>query len=176
MCVRSCELRSIIGGNQCAVRCSDFFHGISKKRLDNLSKSLRENGLTAGVHGNVQRMPKHALSFSSTEYAVRFLISYSEQHALLLPGRMPGYSCSDIQLLPSSMSKRDIWRVYHAAAEADNSIHAVAYFTFCYLWRTLLPSALVLKPRSDLCSQCQQNSSAIVPRVNSSESEKSSTI
>ena len=151
-------------------------HGIGKKHLDNLSKSFRENGLTAQVHGNVHRKPKHALSFLSTEYVVRFLLTYSEQHALLLPGRIPGYSRSDIQLLSSSTTKRAIWRVYHTAAESDSSIQAVAYSTFCYLWRTLLPSIVVLKPQSDLCWQCQQNSSAIVRSVNSSVAEKSAAI
>ena len=66
-------------------------HGISKKRLDNLSKSFRENDLAPQVHGNVNNRPKHTLSFSSTEYVVRFLVSYSEEHSLLLPGRIPGY-------------------------------------------------------------------------------------
>ena len=38
-------------------------HGISRKRLDNISKSLKENGLAARVHGNTQRKPKHACPF-----------------------------------------------------------------------------------------------------------------
>ena len=159
--------------------CRQMFlilHGISKKRLDNLSRSLRVNGLTARVHGNIHRKPKHAVSFSSTEYVVRFLLTYSEEHSLLLPGRIPGYKRSDIQLLPSSTTKRAVWRVYHSAAEAAGSIHAVAYSTFCYLWRTLVPSIVVLKPRSDLCWQCQQNSASIVRTANSSEAEKSTAI
>ena len=151
-------------------------HGISKKRLDNLSKSFRENDLAPRVHGNVNNRPKHTLSFSSTEYVVRFLVSYSEEHSLLLPGRIPGYKRSDIQLQPSSTTKRTVWRVYHAAAEAESRIHAVAYSTFCYLWRSLLPSIVVLKPRSDLCWQCQQNSTAIVRTSNSLEVEKSTAI
>ena len=53
--------------------------------------------------------------------------------------------------------KRAVWRVYQEAAEGDNTIHAVVYSTFCYLWRTLVPSVVVMKPRSDLCWQCQQN-------------------
>ena len=90
--------------------------------------------------------PKHALSYASTEYVIRFLLTYAEQHALLLPGRIPGYSRSDIQLLPSSVSKRSVWRVYHEAAEAIDTVHAVAYTTFCLLWRTLIPSIVVMKP------------------------------
>ena len=110
------------------------------------------------------------------EYVVRFLHTYAEQHALLPPGRIPGYSRSDIQLLPSSVSKRKVWRVYHAAAEAISTVHAVAYTTFCLLWRTLVPSIIVMKPRSDLCWKCQENSTAIMHSSNGSEAEKTSTI
>ncbi|MCG8623584.1 MAG: hypothetical protein MJE68_16530, partial [Proteobacteria bacterium] len=60
------------------------------------------------------------VTYASTEYVVRLLHTCAEQHALL-PGRIPGYSCSDIQLVPSSVSKRKVWRVYHAAAEAITS-------------------------------------------------------
>ena len=145
-------------GKPVCVRMFCFLHGVGEKRLKNLTKSLKRNGLCPRVHGNTNKRPKHALSFSSTEYVVRFLFSFAEQHALLLPGRIPGYSRDDLQLLPSSTSKRAVWKVYHEAAEAESTIHPVAYSTFCYLWRTLVPSVVVMKPRSDLCWQCQQNS------------------
>ena len=153
-----------------------FLHGIGIKRFKNLLKSLKENGLSPRVHGNTNRKPKHALSYASTEYVIRFLLTYAEQHALLLPGRIPGYSHSDIQLLPSSVSKQSVWRVCHEAAEAIDTVHAVAYTTFCLLWRTLLPSVVVMKPRCDLCWQCQQNSTAIMRSANGSESEKTSIV
>lgn len=69
-----------------------------------------------------------------------------------------------------------MWRVYHEAAEQDDSIHTVAYSTFCYLWRVLVPSVVVMKPRSHLCWQCQQNSTAITRTANSSDLEKSSVL
>jgi hypothetical protein len=155
---------------------SCFARDKSKKRLDNLYTSLRVNGLTARVHGNVHRKPKHALSFSSIEYVVRFLLTYSEEHSVLLPGRIPGYKRSDIQLLPSSTTKRAVWRVYSSAAEAVSTIHVVAYSTFCFIWRTLVPSIVVLKPRSDLCWQCQQNSASIIRTSNTSGAEKTTAI
>ena len=49
----------------------------------------------------VLRQPEHSLSY---EYVVLFLTSYTQQNAVL-PGRIPGYSWSDIKLLPSSVSK-----------------------------------------------------------------------
>ena len=36
----------------------------------------------------------------------QFLKSYTEENAILLPGRIPGYKRDDIKLLPSSCSKK----------------------------------------------------------------------
>ena len=153
-----------------------FLHCTGETRLKSLSRHLKQSGLTPRTHGNVKRKPAHALSFLFIKYIVTFIHNYAEQHALLLPGRVPGYSRSDIQLLPSSVSKQAIWRVYHTAAEADGTVHPAAYTTFCYIWRKLVPSIVVMKPRSDLCWQCQQNSTAIVRTANRSEAEKSTAI
>ena len=160
-------------GKPVCSRTFQFLHGIGIKRLKNLTTSVKENGLTPRVHGNTNRRPKHALSYTTTEFVIRFLFNYAEQHALVLPGRVPGYSRTDIQLLPSSLSKRAVWRVYR---EATGTVHAVAYSMFCLLWRTLVPSIVIMKPRSDLCWQCQQNSTAIMRSANASDVEKSSTI
>ena len=153
-----------------------FLHTVGKKRLKNLAKSLKDNGLSPRVHGNTKKRPKHSLSFESTEYVLRFLLSYAEQSGLLLPGRVPGYSRSDIKLLPSSVSKRGIWKIYCAAAAEKVDTHAVAYTTFCRLWRLLLPSVIIMKPMTDLCWVCHQNSTAILRAANSSESSKSTTL
>ena len=99
-----------------------------------------------------------------------------EAACLLLPGRVPGYSRSDIQLLPSSDTKRAIWRSYITVAEADATIRPVAYTTFCHLWKKLMPSIVIMKPRSDLCWQCQQNSTAIIRTANLSEADKTAAI
>ena len=154
-----------------------MLHGVGRTRFKNLLKSLKKYGLTPRTHGNAKKKPHHALSLSSIEYVVRFIHNY-EQNALLLPGRVPGYSRTDIQLLPSSTSKRQIWRVYQSAADEveDNSVQKVAYSTFCTLWRQLVPSVVLMKPMSDLCWTCQQNSPAILRAANHIESEKSASI
>ena len=131
-------------GNLVCVRMFRFLHVIREKRLKNLTRSLKRNDLCPRVHGNTNKRPKHAPSFSSTEYmyVMRFLFSFAEQHALLLPGRIPRYSRDDLQLLPSCTSKRAVWKVYHDAAEAEGTIHPLAYSTFCYLWQTLIQSRM----------------------------------
>ena len=163
-------------GRPVCVKTFRILHGIGEKKFKNLMKSLKEDGLAPRVHQNTKRKPHNALSFTSVEYVIRFLLTYTEQNALLLPGRVPGYSRADIKLLPSSVSKRGIWRVYHAAAEVDDTIHAVAYSTFCKLWNTLLPSVVIMKPMTDLCAQCHRNSGALLRAANLPESEKSAAI
>ena len=130
--------------------------------MKNIKHSLASDGVGFRVHGNAKRLPKHTLSLDSVEYVIRFLLNYTQQHRVLLPGRVPGYSRDDIKLIPSSVSKRGIWKVYHEAAQKADSIHAVAYTTFCLLWRKQLPQVRLMKPMTDLCWTCQQNSTAIL--------------
>ena len=91
---------------------------------------------------------------------------------MLLPGRVPGYKSSDVKLLPSSTTKHAIWELYLQAA-ATSVMRAVAYSTFTQLWRQLLPHVVVMKPMSDLCWVCQQNSTAIMRAANRPVEEKS---
>ena len=59
-------------------------------------------------------------------------------------------------------------------------VHAVAcmhaYTTFCRLWRSLLPSVIIIKSMTDLCWTCHQYSTAILRAANCSEANKSTTI
>ena len=90
---------------------------------------------------------------------------------MVLPGRVPGYKRSDIQLLPSSTTKHKVWELYQQAA-ATGSTRPVCYSIFTSLWRQLLPQVVVMKPMSDLCWLCQQNSIAITRSANRPEEEK----
>ena len=79
--------------------CQDMFRVVNatgSKHLRNLSSWLTDSGISPRVHGNTKRLPKHALKLRDVEYIVRFLLSYAEQHALLLPGRVPVYARDDI--------------------------------------------------------------------------------
>ena len=66
--------------------------------------------------------------------------------------------------------------MYHSAATNQNAISSVSYTTFCRTWRNLLPTIILMKPMSDLCWQCQQNSTAIMRSANMPEWEKSATL
>ena len=90
---------------------------------------------------------------------------------MVLPGRVPGYKSSDIQLLPSSTTKHQVWELYQQAASVEY-MRPVSYSSFTSLWRQLLPQVVVMKPMSDLCWMCQKNSTAITRSANRPEEEK----
>ena len=67
---------------------------------------------------------------------------------------------------------QSVWVQYKAASEVA-TIRAVSYEMFCKLWRTLLAHITVMKPMTDLCSVCQQNSTALMRAANLAEEDKS---
>ena len=64
------------------------------------------------VHKNSCQLPPRALSFAEKSSLVKFIENYAEQNAILLPGRIPGYKRDDLNLLPSSTSKK-VHRHHH---------------------------------------------------------------
>ena len=58
-----------------------------------------------------------SLSFDDIKAVVAFIMNFAEQHALHLPGRVPGFKRSDIRLLPSNETKASIWRKYQTAMD-----------------------------------------------------------
>ena len=151
-----------------------FLHTISEKRLKNLKKSLATSGLTPRTHGNTRRLPAHTTSYADTQRVVQFITTYAEAHAILLPGRIPGYKRADLQLLPSSTTKRKVGLLYsESLSSVTPPSHRVCYTTFCSLWQRFLPRVTVTKPMSDLCWVCQRNSIAIMRSANQPEEHKS---
>ncbi len=162
-------------GHQICIETFRFLHVVGAKRLKNIVKSIKMNGIAPRIHGNIKRMPLNTLTLKEVQDVIYFLLNYCEKHALLLPGRVPGYSRTDIKLLPSSTSKRRIWNIYKETAEQAET-HVIAYSTFCRLWKTQLPYIVLMKPMTDLCWKCQQNGNSILRAANSSDSIKSARI
>ena len=65
-----------------------------------------------------------------------------------------------------------VWVEYKLSAD-EAGLKAAAYSTFCIMWRKLTPHIMVMKPMTDLCWVCQQNSMAIMRAANTPETEKS---
>ncbi len=119
-----------------------FLHCIGKTRLENLMLHIQNHGISPRLHGNLKRLPHNALSFVCVENVIRFLVNYAATNAILLPGRIPGYRSTDIKLLPSSVSKSGIWKLYNDSAESDG-VKSVGYSTFNKLWKSLVPSITI---------------------------------
>ena len=146
-----------------------FLHGLGKRKFELIKAHYCSSGLVPRIHGNTGHTPAHALIMDDVRNIMKFITQHAEANAILLPGRIPGYKRSDIQILPSSTTKKAIWLLYDETA----SRRRVAYCTFCQVWSRFLPQVVVARPMTDLCATCQKNSAAIVRSVNLSEEEKS---
>ena len=124
------------------------------------------------MHGNRHRQPAHALTPADVTRAVQFIGNYAEDHGILLPGRIPGYKRCDLQLLPSNSTKKSVWELYVAATETL-PIRVTSYRAFLLIWKKYLPHIVIIKPMSDLCWVCQQNTNKIMRNINRTEEEKS---
>ena len=82
-----------------------FLYGIGKDRLRSVKEHYLANGLETRVHGNTKRLPRNHNSPETINNVVKFLQNYTEETAIVLPGRIPGYKRDDIKLLPSNRSK-----------------------------------------------------------------------
>jgi hypothetical protein len=84
-----------------------------------LAKHYCENGLTPiENHSGGRRETKHVLSFKDAENTVNYIKNYAVDHALALPGRVPGYWRQDVLLLPSSHTKTFVYGRYKEAVLA----------------------------------------------------------
>ena len=102
-----------------------FLHTMSIARLKSIKQHWLENGLCP--RGRPKVLPHNTTKLSDIKNVVRYILQYAEHHAILLPGRIPGYKRDDLQLLPSSTTKRDVWHLYHSAASTGADTKAVGY-------------------------------------------------
>ena len=145
----------------------------SIKVLKAIRRSWRDEGLLPRVHGSTKCLPKHTLMLNDVQQVVSFLKNYAEDHGILLPGRIPWYKCTDLQLLPCSTMKCTLHRAYSQAMERKPGVHCVCYTTFCTIWKKLLPHILPARPMTDLCTVCHRNTLLITRSSNLSEVSKS---
>ena len=115
-----------------------FLHTMNHKRLKCIKTTWMVNGL--GPRNRVQHLPYNTTPLSAIQ---QFVLRYAEENAILLPGRIPGYKRDDVQLLPSSTTKHNIWELYHRTALESEGACAVCYSLFCRLWQQLTPQVLL---------------------------------
>lgn len=83
-------------GRQICKKTYLFLHAVGRERYSNLCEHYRAFGLTLRVHGNKGRLPKKTCSFEATKQVSTFISNYAEEHALVLPGRVPGFKRTDV--------------------------------------------------------------------------------
>ena len=92
------------------------------------------NGVQERSHGNSGRLPHHGFTIEELQSVVLFIKNYAEENAILLPSRIPGYKRTDLQLLPTNTTKKEVWQQYVMAC-GTLTFRIAGYRTFCVLWR-----------------------------------------
>ena len=146
--------------------------GISPDKLYALAKHYKTNGpVPRQLRAGGRKNNTASLALVDTERVVHFIKQYAEDHAVSLPGRVPGFKRDDIRLLPSSCPKSQAYHLYEASANTAGH-RVVAASTFKKLWLELCPFIVVARPVTDLCWRCQQNSTNIYRSANLTLEEK----
>ena len=109
-------------------------HGIGEKHFKNLKKHFSENGLSPCERGNQGRVPHHAITLHDARQAVTFLFEYAEMHAILLPGRVPGYRRTDLQVRSVKQKHVGVLPQFSTNTKAHYNIESCCYIHYDTLW------------------------------------------
>jgi hypothetical protein len=140
-----------------------MYFRLSQDRLTGLLKWYKTDGLVPKYKksgGRLSTLAKQALSFDDIKRTVSFIICYADDHARVLPGRVPGFKHDDIKLLPSSHTKVVVYGQYKKSLEGTD-FRVVGESSFRSLWNQLTPYIVTAKPMTDLCWTCQRNNTLI---------------
>ena len=85
-----------------------YLLNFSKKKYQNIADHYLAKGLTSRIHGNKNRLPHNSTPFEMVEHIKSFIISYGQDNALPLPGRVPGYREENIRFKEECLA--DIFR------------------------------------------------------------------
>ncbi|KAK3791682.1 hypothetical protein RRG08_047054 [Elysia crispata] len=113
----SCRGRQLIGEVTGANHEYTYHPVNAMDKFNNLITQFKAKGVEARVHKSKSKIPRHALLFSEEERSpiVRFIVHYSEIHAITLPGRTPHHWGSDVRLLPTTCTKKTVYDAYVVA-------------------------------------------------------------
>src|SRR6218665_3225641 len=105
----------LIKGNTVCIKTFKFLHAVSQNRLTALLKWYREHGLVPKEKRSGGRNSDRPFSFHDIQRTMSFITIYAEDHALDLPGRVPGFKREDVKLMPSSETKIKLFEAYCSA-------------------------------------------------------------
>ena len=135
-----------------------FVHNLGKKRWKNLMKRWQNTGVELHTHGNRGNGNKSPLTRNDITDMVKFVDNLAATHAMILPGRVPAFKDPDLKLLPSSLPKSKVHRLFLESAKECN-VRLVSYRTFCRVWRKYRPNVRVQNPRTanQILGLCQNS-------------------
>ncbi|XP_053373982.1 uncharacterized protein LOC128546730 [Mercenaria mercenaria] len=152
-----------------------FAHGIDKKKLQAVGRSLDVDGFKPRIHGRKGVQPSHSLTFEDRERIKTFICRYARDNGLPLPGRLPNFKESHVLILPSDNTVSDIHQKYEKLA-TQLQYRTVSLRTIQRTWHDLCPYINVCKPCTDICQQCQKFSYEISNSGNLPEEEKTALL
>ncbi|XP_071962639.1 uncharacterized protein [Antedon mediterranea] len=168
------RIRSFHYGQKRVCRETFFFlMGIGRDKFKNVKTWYETHGLVFRRKRSGGRRGKHLLKMENVEGVVRFIVNFAAANCILLPGRIPGVKSAEVKLLPTSVTKAAVWRMFKDAVLREQ---CVALSTFRKLWKELLPYIIVAQPATDLCWICQKNNSLITKQVNVPEAQKTEAL
>ncbi len=108
-----------------------FLHCMGRWRYEAIKKNCLSEGIQERVHGNSKHLPHNEFTTDELKSIVFFMQNYAEENAILLPGRIPGYKRTDLQLLPTNTTKRQVWECYVQSC-ATLTLRMAGYTRFCF--------------------------------------------
>ena len=94
-----------------------YVSSLSRDKHYKLQTHVKDKGLVPRKLESGGRN-KNALTYADICNVRNFILTYGEAHAVHLPGRVPGFKRTDVQLLPSEYPISAIFKVYQQSASA----------------------------------------------------------
>lgn len=92
---------------------------ISQNKLTACLSHYKEHGVTPREkEWGGRKFNTKAFKPEDIQNTMRFIQNFAEDHALVLPGRVPGFKRSDVKILPSAYTKAAIWDHYRRLMQA----------------------------------------------------------
>ncbi|KAK7485394.1 hypothetical protein BaRGS_00023342 [Batillaria attramentaria] len=123
---------------------------ISQNKLTACLAHYMKHGVTPPEEWGGRKFNSKAFKPEDIQNTDRFIQNFAEDCALVLPGRIPGFKRSDIQILPSAYTKAAVWEHYRRLMQA-RGLRAMGKSSFFNTWAEYTPYIVVGKPMSDLC-------------------------
>ncbi len=104
--------------------------------------------------GGRQNIQQRLLTYEDISRVLTFINNFAEDHAISLPGRVPGFRRGDLKLLPCSTTKQQCFDLYKKAMEGTGKQQTKYfcisdnYVTFLLLTQATIAKNIAMHPSS----------------------------